>query len=82
MKRLYRNKGYGNCCIVEEVKIFPYKDAPKKETAYRVTHVAEYDSNFIYRIVTLEKYSEVIAELHKTGYDESMLYSELEDIPC
>ena len=46
----FHDEEHGNTAIIEKVKTFPYKGAPKKQTGFRLIVSADYDEGFIYHI--------------------------------
>ena len=60
--RTYKDS-FGNIATIEEVKIYPYKGASRKETAYRLTCKSEYNENFIYHVSVYETFKKAYFEL-------------------
>lgn len=46
----FHDEEHGNTAMIEEVKIFPYKGAPRKQTEFRLIVSADYDEGFIYHV--------------------------------
>lgn len=53
---------FGNAAIIEEMKILPYKGAKKREKAFRLSCMAEYDS-ILYFVTIYETKKEALARL-------------------
>ena len=45
---------FGNKAVIESVKILPYKDARRKDDAYRLWLMATYENDFIYHVSCYE----------------------------
>lgn len=50
----FHDEEHGNTAMIEEVKTFPYKGAPRKQTGFRLIVSADYDEGFIYHISFFE----------------------------
>lgn len=67
-KIIFKCSNYGNIGTIEEVYIFPYHGAAKKEKGYRVTAKAAYDNNFIYHVSVFETLTEAKNDLKKCAF--------------
>lgn len=54
---------FGNSAIIEKIMCIPYKDAPKKEKAYRLRLTADYDNNMTYYVSIYQTLSEATNKL-------------------
>ena len=57
IKTLHDN--FGNTGIIEELEIYPYRGAKKKEKAFRLILSSDYDNNIIYHISIYETLEDV-----------------------
>lgn len=69
MKYIYHDQEHGNTAIVEEVFVLPYRGAKKKQKSYKVTYMADYDNNFIYRVSVFETLDEAKADIRCCAFD-------------
>ena len=67
-KWVYRNDTFGNVAIIEEVMVYPYKDARRRQKSYRVVAIAAYD-NFVYHISLFETLQEAKDDLKSICFD-------------
>ena len=68
-KWTYANEEFGNIGTIEEVMIYPYKGATKKEKGYKVTAMSAYDQNFIYHVLVFESLPAAKDDLVKLCFD-------------
>ena len=57
MKRVYYND-FGNKAIIDEVEIYPYAKAPKKEISYRLTLSSPDEDDFVYYVSIYETFED------------------------
>ena len=58
MKKILHDN-FGNTATIEEVSIFAYNGAKRKEKAYRLSLTADYDNNFLYHVSVHENMQQV-----------------------
>lgn len=61
------NDDFGNVATIEEVFMRPYKDAKRKEKAYRLKLMAKYEHNFCYFISVYDTLEKAMERLRKTS---------------
>lgn len=54
---------YGNTATIERVTNRPYRDAPHKETSYRLSLTADYNNDFLYHVSVYETLDEIDEKL-------------------
>lgn len=59
---------FGNSGQIERVYNYPYKGAARKEVAYKVTCMADYNGGFIYRVSVFETLEEAKKDLKHCGF--------------
>lgn len=66
---IYHNEEGGNTGIIEEVNIYPYKGANKRQKGYRVIIKADYDNDFIYHVSVFETLGDAKNNLKCCGFE-------------
>lgn len=66
---VYFNKECGNTGMIEEVMIYPYKGASKRQMGYRVMIKVDYDNNFLYHVSVFETLEKAKDDLRRCGFE-------------
>ncbi len=71
-KWIYVNEEGGNTAMIEEVMVYPYKGAKKKQKAFKVTAMSTYEQNFIYHVSVFDDLSAAEDDLASLCFDAEM----------
>jgi hypothetical protein len=76
--RVYHSK-FRNTAKIEEVNIFPYCEAPKRQPAFRVSISSDYDGGFLFHVSVYETLKEALNALENLAFTREELENGTEE---